>query len=315
MEIIIKDIKNKEYKIEIESEEVVIKELKNKIKNEFGIELNKIKLLYSGKILNDEKKLKDYNIKENSKLIITSHLVKNNNNNNNKLETTLLSNNNINSENSFKDNNITKEISLSNQNNSNNENYSKNENTNNNNESVINDSNISNNIKDNSKMVEEKKVENNIEEKKQIKSNEKNHIPKELKKYGTLIKILAFKDPNIMTTILNNLKTSNLSLLKLIKEKQSEFIELLEEPISNDDLEIYKKYSQEVKFLLGKEEDKDIKEGKIEIVLTQQENEDIKKLQNKYNINMEDAIEAYIINDKDFNAIDSYILEKRKKEN
>ena len=116
-----------------------------------------------------------------------------------------------------------------------------------------------------------------------------------------------------MNIILNNLKTNNESLLELIKKKKNDFIELLKKPITKDDMDYFKSHYQEAKNLLNPKESKE-KEGKLEVLLTKEESDDLKKLQNLGNFNMEDIVEAYIINKKDVNLTANFLINQKEEE-
>ena len=436
MKIIIKDVNQNRFYINVESDKITVINLKNKIIEELKLELNKIKLIFNGIILLDEKTLEFYQIKDGSLLIYPSQIkpkVQKKEKKNvtfssllkeetlnlpkksvsfsipkkeeisltkkespkpkkirnldpkyqsqiNELielgyekdmveEAISLSNGNIelameylmnanfkdlaidynedenilNSKiNDFIDkNNINNNKSNINENNINNNNKNNinnnkenniNEKNNNTDSSKINSSNNNININDNpffnniNNLIQinndnnsfiNKNYNNNNnkgnKKKEKKKSHEKKNISKELKKYGILIKILTFKDPNKMNIILNNLKTNNESLLELIKKKKNDFIELLKKPITKDDMDYFKSHYQEAKNLLNPKESKE-KEGKLEVLLTKEESDDLKKLQNLGNFNMEDIVEAYIINKKDVNLTANFLINQKEEE-
>lgn len=66
----IKELKGNELLVNIESTDTV-STLKTKIEAETKIPYIEIKLLHSGKVLNDEKTLEDYKITESSKIMLT----------------------------------------------------------------------------------------------------------------------------------------------------------------------------------------------------------------------------------------------------
>ena len=144
---------------------------------------------------------------------------------------------------------------------------------------------------------------------KQINENKIN-LPKELRNIGIFMKILAYKEPERMNAILNNLKSFNISLLERIKEKKDEFTEFLQKPITQEDLDFFKQNYQDAKNLLDISDAKN-REGKIEIFLTQEETEDIQKLKS-IGFSLEDSIEAYVINDLNGEKAATYLLNKFK---
>ena len=63
MKIIVKNLKQVEYNVEIESDKKTIKDLKNEIEKVHGFDSNLMKLLHNGVVLEDSKTLESYNIK------------------------------------------------------------------------------------------------------------------------------------------------------------------------------------------------------------------------------------------------------------
>ena len=251
----IKGLKGKKVELEISSDKIPVKQLKNEFQKQTGIDSNNIDLIINGNELEDGKTLESYKIDKNS---IIFYVIKNNDNNNQRQ----LNNAEIEKE----ENNI---------------------NTNNN-----------NNQENNLKILNEQNNEN-------IKN-----LPKELQKIGIFMKILTYKEPDKMYIILNNLKTTNRSLLGRIKEKKDEFAEFLKKPITKEDLEYFKHNYQDAKNLLDTTDTKS-KEGKIEIFLTQEETDDIQKLKS-IGFSLEDSIEAYVINDLNGEKAATYLLNKYK---
>lgn len=76
MKIIIKTLKQVQYNIEMESEQKIIKDLKNEIQKVYGFDSNLIKLLHNGEILEDSKTLQSYNIKDGNVIIMINIKIK-----------------------------------------------------------------------------------------------------------------------------------------------------------------------------------------------------------------------------------------------
>lgn len=70
MKLILKNLRQVEYEIIIQSDKISVKELKKEIENLYSFDSEQIKLVFNGTILDNEKKLSDYNITENSSIII-----------------------------------------------------------------------------------------------------------------------------------------------------------------------------------------------------------------------------------------------------
>ena len=70
MKLILKNLRQAEFEIEVESNLITVKELKLKIENEYSYDSEQIKLVYKGLILDDSKSLKQYSIDENCTIIM-----------------------------------------------------------------------------------------------------------------------------------------------------------------------------------------------------------------------------------------------------
>ena len=70
MKLKLKNLKQQEFDIEIESEQKTVKDLKLEIEKVYGFDANLMKLLHNGMILEDAKTLEDYKIKEENVIIM-----------------------------------------------------------------------------------------------------------------------------------------------------------------------------------------------------------------------------------------------------
>lgn len=69
MKLLVKTLKNKSYEIEVENEKLSIKLLKDMVRSQLDLKTNNLKLLYNGIILEDKYSLEHYKIYENSVII------------------------------------------------------------------------------------------------------------------------------------------------------------------------------------------------------------------------------------------------------
>ena len=76
MKLILKNLKQVQYNVEVESEKVTVKDLKNEIEKNHGFDSSLIKLLHNGKVLEDAKTLEEYQIKEESVIIMMNTKLK-----------------------------------------------------------------------------------------------------------------------------------------------------------------------------------------------------------------------------------------------
>ena len=286
MKVIILD-RNKSNKkeIEMESDQNTSFELKNKIEEALGFKFTKDFIYNSKKIPFDDSTLSQIGIKDGSKLIYLGSF---NEKSNKKEEENIIKSKSKNEEEKEPDysNQVNNLIQLG---------YDKEKA-----EEVIKKS--SGDIK----MAIDILLKENSDKQIDRSTEEIDGLPRELRKIGVFMKILTLKEPNRMNIILNNLKINNLPLLQKIKENDNEFIEFLKKPITQEEVNIYIKYYQEANELLGKK-NQDLNEGKIEILLTEKENEIINRLKKLGNFSIEDVIEAYIASDKNEKDAENYL--------
>ena len=70
MKLILKSLKQVEFDINISSAKITVKEFKKEIEKLYSFDSEQIKLIFNGTILENDKKLEDYEIKENNHIII-----------------------------------------------------------------------------------------------------------------------------------------------------------------------------------------------------------------------------------------------------
>ena len=294
--------KGKEYNISIGSEENTVKDLKNQIQKKLDINIRK--LVYSAKLLSDDnKKLKNYEIKEGAKLTLIGS--KTSSESKEKENSISIQNEEEEEEKANFISKVENLIKLG---------YQK-EKAEKALDQSSGDFNKALDILLKEKEKESMKNDNNKNNKKENNenknkiNNEDTSLPKELKKYAIYMKILTLNEPNLMDVILQNMKENNPAILNQIEENEDEFIKCLSEPITKEDLEIYRLNYRNAKALLGQKDENKI--GKVEIALSKKENEDINKLKN-LGYNLEDIIEAYLLKNNNYKETESYLQNKVK---
>ena len=70
MKLTIKSLKQVSYDVEVESEAVTVKELKQGVEKAHGFDHTCLKLVFNGVVLDDSKKLSDCNIKEGNVIVM-----------------------------------------------------------------------------------------------------------------------------------------------------------------------------------------------------------------------------------------------------
>ena len=279
MKIILKNLKQIEYELQIESNSITVKDLKIEIEKLYSFDSEQIKLLFKGSVLDNSKYLSEYNITENSLIIMMNTKPKQfiNNNMNN-------INNNIN-----QNQNIAK--------------ISKEETK----------QNISDILNDNLKIqidslvdmgFERSQVEiavraangrvdlaveylnngipNNVNDNKRNNNNRRNNIRSEimneLKKQANIIKVLCKNDKYYIFTILNNIKRNDPGLLRLITDYRDEFEKLLDTPITEEDEQNYKNLEAKADNIISKRLENNLKKLHEKAEKEKKEKEDKEKI-------------------------------------
>ena len=275
MKIILKNLKQIEYELQIESNSITVKDLKIEIEKLYSFDSEQIKLLFKGSVLDNSKHLSEYNITENSLIIMMNTKPKQfiNNNMNN-------INNNIN-----QNQNIAK--------------ISKEETK----------QNISDILNDNLKIqidslvdmgFERSQVEiavraangrvdlaveylnngipNNVNDNRTNNNNRRNNIRSEimneLKKQANIIKVLCKNDKYYIFTILNNIKRNDPGLLRLITDYRDEFEKLLDTPITEEDEQNYKNLEAKADNIISKRLENNLKKLQEKAEKEKKEKED-----------------------------------------
>ena len=277
MKIILKNLKQIEYELQIESNSITVKDLKIEIEKLYSFDSEQIKLLFKGSVLDNSKLLSEYNITENSLIIMMNTKPKQFINNN-------MNNNNIN-----QNQNIAK--------------ISKEE-TNQNISDILND-NLKIQIDSLVDMgFERSQVEiavraangridlaveylnngipNNVNDNRRNNNNRRNNIRSEimneLKKQANIIKVLCKNDKYYIFTILNNIKRNDPGLLRLITDYRDEFEKLLDTPITEEDEQNYKNLEAKADNIISKRLEKNLKKLQEKAEKEKKEKEDKEKI-------------------------------------
>ena len=258
MRLILKNLKQVEYEIYVQSEKISVKDLKNEIEKLYSFDSENIKLIFNGTILKNEKYLSDYKITENCTIIIMNTKPKQSDN----------LNTNKSKPNESPQENPKIKANVEN----------------------LNKSNISKILKDNLTIqinslvdmgFEKSQVEaavkaangridlaveylntgipdkintniNNLYNRPKVESD----IIKELKKQAGVIKMLCKDNKYRIFEILNDIKKNDPWLLRLITDYQNEFKTYLDSPITEEDQKNYEKIEHKADNIRKKNEEK-----------------------------------------------------------
>ena len=303
MKLKLKNLKQQEFDIEIESEQKTVKDLKLEIEKVFGFDANLMKLLHSGQVLEDAKTLEDYKIKEGNVIILMAakkkqdpppqpqpepqaqqnseskpeEQPKNDTANQNKPDYTDKINSLV--EMGYEKEKVEKALNAA-----------------------------SGSIE----LAIEFLNSDNIPEPNQVNQNMgggsvnipgTGNMPAELVQQASIMKILCMNNPQKITSLLNIFKERHPDLINLIKQYETEFKNLLVAPISQEDINIFRQFEQEMRRPQGPA-----------IRLTKEESDAVKRLQSLGNFSQAEAVQAYLACDKNEEMAANFLFEQKMRE-
>ena len=330
MKLIIKNLKQVVYNVEIPSEKSTILDLKKEIEKAHGFDSSALKLLKNGVILEDSKKLEDYQIKEETIIIMMISKVKPKNINSsseisqpkkeekkeeNKKETKKPEK----PKEKKQEQNFTQQIN-----------------------SLVDmgferaqaeaaikaaKGQIDLAIEYLYNGIPEGKTDNDLTQEQQAQEegeeggedNNDNDDP--VKNVASIAKILCKNDPSTLATLLQNLQQTDSDLFNLIKEREEEFKNYLEQPIDNNDYKAFQNFGSQLGMAglpslgggLGSLGGSSHGTGQrqIRLNLTQQDREAINRLKDLGNFSEAEVIQAYIACDKNEELTANFLFEQK----
>lgn len=298
MKLILKNLKQVQYNVELESEKNTIKDLKNEIEKLHGFDSNLIKLLHNGKVLEDAKTLEEYQIKEDNVIIMMNTKPKEKPNPQpteqakppspkkeepqKKEEEQKPKTNNSEQVNSLVEMGYEREKV----------------------EKALNAANGDANLAVeflNSTIPE---PSSNNQQQNQPNNNTRSNLPLELRRYASLIKVVCHENNERIFTMLNDMQSKNPALMNKIKEREEDFKNLLVAPINQEDIENCRLLEEDFRRFSSER-------GTIRINLTQEEREAINRLKDLGDFTESEIIQAYIACDKNEELTANYLFEQK----
>ncbi len=310
MKIIIKNLKQLEYIVEIESDQKTVKDLKNEIQKVHGFDSNLMKLLHNGVVLNDTNTLADYKIRDEHVVIMMNTKPKQKPN-------PPQSNPQPNQESiappQQKPNEPEKKPEeakpdLSEKVNSLVEMGYEKEKV----EKALNASGgrldlaieflESGNIPEPAPQSTQSQPISNLPN----NNNNVSGLDEDLKLNASMIKIMCNRDPNKIITILNNMKEKTPNLLNKIKQHEEEFKRLLVSPITQEDIINFRNIHQGLRSGAGR--------IGPQLRFTREEIEAIERLKQLGDFSQAEVIQAYIACDKNEELTANFLFEQKLRE-
>ena len=293
MKLILKNLRQVQYNVEIESEKKTIKDLKNEIEKLHGFDSNLIKLLHNGKVLEDSKTLEEYQIKEENVIVMMNTKPKT------KTKTQTIE--------EVKPPSPKKEKPK------------KEEEIPNNDPALVNqliemgyeaekaEKALSAANGDMQLAIEflssgnipKTSIHNQLSQ----YQSQSNNSESEIKYLASLIKVICHEQPEKINDILDRLLQNNPSVIQLLREKEEEFKSLLVAPINQEDINVAKSLQEDLRDGGGRKE--------IRINLTPEEREAINRLKNLGDFTERDILQAYIACDKNEELAANYLFEQK----
>ena len=306
MKLILKNLKQVQYNVEVESEKITVKDLKKEIEKDHGFDSNLIKLLHNGKVLEDEKTLEEYKIKDENVIIMMNTKPKVNPNSQPseqpKVESEKKEEPPKKEEEKPKPNYSEQINSLVDMG------YER--------EKVEKALNAS---KGNINLAIEYLTLGNIPEaapnnppnqqSQQSQSGQQRpNLPMELRRNASLMKVACRNEPEKIFLLLNTMKQKNPTLLNKIKEHEEAFKNFLVAPITQEDIDAYKLLIENIRAIPGLGVRSP---GQGEIRLTPEEAEAVKRLKDLGNFTQSEVLQAYLACDKNEELAANYLFEQK----
>ena len=309
MKLILKNLKQVQYNVEVESEKSTIKDLKNEIEKVHGFDSNLIKLLHNGKVLEDSKTLEEYQIKDEYVIIMMNTKPKAKTNpppaEQPKQEPQKVEEQPKKEEEKPKQD-FTQQINSLVDMGYEKEKVEKAINASKGNIDLAIEYLSSGNIPDSAPNNQQ-----NQQSQQNPPSTTQTRLPMELRRNASLMKIICRNDPERIYNILNSLKMKNPALLNKIKEHETEFKNLLVSPITQEDIDTFKLLENDIRGLSG---EGGRRPGQVEIRLTPEEAEAVKRLKDLGNFNQSDVLQAYFACDKNEELAANYLFEQKMRD-
>ena len=136
-----------------------------------------------------------------------------------------------------------------------------------------------------------------------------------MKKTASIAKILCQNDPSKLTNLMQNIQQNDPDLFALINEREEEFKNLLEQPVTEADIRNLRSFQQEMGMGgVGGEHgghEHGHGQGTISVNLTPEDRVVINRLKELGNFNEADVIQAYIACDKNEEMAANYLFEQK----
>jgi UV excision repair protein RAD23 len=136
-----------------------------------------------------------------------------------------------------------------------------------------------------------------------------------VKTVASVAKVLCKNDPSSLTLLLQHIQQSDPDLMNLIKQREEEFKNFLEEPINENDYRVLQSYQQRMGLGgFGVRQGSGSGQRQVRLNLTPQDREAIERLKALGDFNEAEVIQAYIACDKNEELTANYLFEQKMRD-
>ena len=325
MKLIIKNLKQVPHNVEVANEKVTIKELKLEIEKVHGFDANHLKLLFNGVVLDDTKTLESYGIKDEFVIIMMNTKAKPKNTSNEpQTEQTKPQETNTTetkTETKTEQNPNPQQTSQQPQQ----QNYT---------EQINNLVDMGFVRSEAEAAIKAARGDTNLAIEFLYNGIPANLPPEPtqnmpvssssseaLQKVASTIKIICSQNPNALQTILMNIEQTNPQLMNNIKEHEEEFKNLLQSPVTQADLQNFQQIQNTLGGIgmgsglnFGGGQRGQRSQGGVQIPLSKEEFEAVKRLKELGNFSDIEAVQSYMACEKNEELAANFLLESKMNE-
>lgn len=138
--------------------------------------------------------------------------------------------------------------------------------------------------------------------------------PETLKTIASVLKVIIQEDPSQLTDLLEGIEETNPELIDFIKQNENEFKSLIQQPVNEQDIRVFESLGgvkpEDDNSALSDEELTDMNNA---VQLSENDKESIQRLKN-LGFSEEEALQAYIVCEKNETLAANFLLENKYKE-
>ncbi len=138
-----------------------------------------------------------------------------------------------------------------------------------------------------------------------------------LKNIASIAKVMCQNNPSALSTFLQAIQQNDPDLMALINEHEDEFKSYLEKPVTEEDYRAFQRFQQQMGLGMGGGEEHGHEHGgsgHIRISLTPEEQAAVARLKDLGNFSESDVLQAYFACDKNEELTANYLFEKKMRD-